>query len=284
MRDSLVNRQWRHSFRVLAAGLLSGLAASGLAAESSFGPLVFAGSGSNLPPVRLLAEAFGRIRSEIKIEVPASIGSHGGIRAAADGAVAAGLISRPLREGEKGLGLTVLPYARTAVVIGAHPSVADEGITFEELVQIYRGAKTRWRDGREIIVLTREPGDSSIEVLERKIPGFQEAYAESQRAKRWTTLYTDQEMNRVLARTPYALGLSDTGAITAEQLPIKALKVNGVPPTPENVSSGRYPLVKTLAFVFQKDKLPTGARAFLEFVRSRDGGRILRANGYLPGE
>lgn len=255
-----------------------------LAGEAPSGSLVFAGSGSNLAVTRLLAEAFGRSRPEIKIDVPASIGSTGGIRAAAEGAIAVGLISRPLREQEKGLGLTVLSYARTAVIIGAHPSVADDGITSEGLVNIYRGAKSRWKDGREIIVLTREPGDSSIEVLEREVPEFKGAYAESVRARRWTTLYTDQEMHRVLARTSYAIGLSDMGAIAAERLPIKVLKVNGVLPTPENVLHGRYPLVKTLAFAFPKDKLPPGGKAFLDFVRSREGERVLRANGYLPAE
>lgn len=254
------------------------------AGETPFGPLVFAGSGTNLPITRLLAEAFGRAHPEIKIDVPTSIGSTGGIRAAADGGITVGLISRPLRENEKGLGLTVLPYARTVVVIGAHQGVTDDGITFEDLVNIYKGVKSRWKGGQEIVVLTREPGDSSIEVLEREVLGFKEAYAESQRTKRWINLYTDQEMNRVLARTPNAIGLSDMGAITAERLPIKALKVNGVFPTHENVQSGRYPLVKTLAFVFLKDKLPAGAKAFVEFVRSREGEKILRANGYLPGE
>ncbi|MBI4590699.1 MAG: substrate-binding domain-containing protein [Candidatus Rokubacteria bacterium] len=194
------------------------------------------------------------------------------------------MISRPLREPEKGLGLTVLPYARTAAIIGAHPTVTDDRITFEERLQIYKGTKTRWSDGREIIVLTREPGDTSIEVLEREIPGFAPAYAESHKAKRWTTLYTDQGMNRVLARTPYAIGFSDMGTITAERLPIKVLKMNGVLPTPENVLSGRFPLVKRLAFVFLKDKLPDGAKAFLDFVRSSEGGKVLRASGYLPAK
>lgn len=252
------------------------------AGERSSGPLVFAGSGTNLPITRLLAEAFERDHPRIKIEIPASIGSTGGIRAAAERAVAVGLISRPLRERESGLGLAVLPYAKTAVVIGVHPTVLEDGVTFEDLLQIYRGTKSRWKDGREIIVLTREPGDSSLEVLGREIPGFEAAYAESQRAKRWTTLYTDQEMQKVLARTPYAIGLSDLGAIIVEKLPIKALSVNGVPPTPENVRLGRYPLVKTLSFVFFESALPAGAKAFLEFVRSRQGQKILREKGYLP--
>lgn len=165
----------------------------------------------------------------------------------------------------------VMGYARTAVVIGVHPSVPEDEISFEDLVNIYRGTKTRWRNGQEIIVLTREPGDSSIEVLERQIPGFKKAYAESRQAKRWTTLLTDQEMNRVLARTPHAIGLSDMGALTVERLPIKPLKINGIPPATADVRSAKYPLVRTLVF-----------EAFLHFVRSSDGERILTANGYLP--
>lgn len=252
------------------------------AAEPS--SLIFAGGGSGVPIVRLLAEAFARARPDVRIDVPASIGTSGGIRAAADGAITVGLIARPLRDTEKGLGLTALTYARTAVVIGAHPRVADNNITVAELVEVYRGKKTRWRDGQEIIVLTREPGDSVIEVLQERVPGFSEAYAESQRTKRWTTLYSAQQMNEVLARTPYAIGVSDMGVITSERWPIKVLNYNGVYPLPQYVTNGRYPLVKILAFVFRREGLPTGARAFMDFVRSKDGTRILRASGYLPGE
>jgi phosphate transport system substrate-binding protein len=252
------------------------------AGDPSPAPLVFAGSGTNLAITRLLVEAFRQEHPQVNIQVPASIGSTGAIRAAAERAVTVGLISRPLRGGESGLGLTVLPYAKTAVVIGVHPTVPDDGVTFEDLLQIYRGTKSRWKNGREIVVLTREPGDSSLEVLGRAIPGFEAAYAESQRAKRWTTLLTDQEMHKVLAETPYAIGLSDLGAITVERLPIKALNVNGIPPTAENARSGKYPLIKTLSFAFFEGTLPAGAKTFLEFVRSRQGEKIIRDKGYLP--
>lgn len=245
-------------------------------------PLVFAGSGSNVGIVRRLAEAYRRAHPDVTIEVPPSIGSTGGIRAAASGAIAVGLISRPLRPPEAGLGLTVVPFARTPVVIAAHPGVIDDGLTLDDLVAIYRGERTRWRDGREIIVLTREPGDSSIEVLERAVPGFKEAYADSHRLKRWTVLATDQEMTRVLAKTPYALGLSDAGAMATEQLAIKALAVNGVPPSAESVAGSRYPLVKELAFAFRGDRVPAAARAFMDFVGSPDGRTLLRRYGYLP--
>lgn len=275
--------------RTLTVGVLLPVASTMLsmrvtAADIRPGTLVFAGAGSNVPIILLLAEAFGRTRPDVNIHVPASIGSTGGIRAVADRAIAVALIARPLREQERGMGLTVVPYARTAQAIAVHPSVADEEITFDEIVQIYRGKKTRWRDGREIVVLTREPGDSMTELMERHVPGFKEAYAESWQTRRWKVLYTDQDMNRWLANTPHGIGFSDMGQITGGRLPLKVLKLNGVLPTPESVLSGRYPLVKTQAFVFRPDGLPAGARAFMDFVRSREGERILRTNGYVPTE
>jgi phosphate transport system substrate-binding protein len=287
MNGSRWSNAWKR--RVISIGMLGWLTLMGalprnaLAAEIQSSPLVFAGSGSNLAITRLLAEAFRRIHPGSTIEIPASIGSGGGTRAAADGAITVGLISRPLKESERGWGLTVLPYARTAVVVAANPTVADDGLTFEELVQIYRGLKSRWSDEREIVVLAREAGDSSVEVLQREIPGFAAAFADSSRTRRWKTLYTDQEMTRMLAVTPNALGPSDLGTIMSERSPIKVLKLEGIAPTPENVRSGRYRLVKTLAFAFRRDQLPAQAQAFLDFVRGPEGAKILQASAYLPG-
>lgn len=245
-------------------------------------PITVAGSGANLAAIRLLSRAFMAQRPGLTINVPDSIGSSGGIRAAVDGAIDLGLVSRPLRADEASLGLSVVPYARTGIVIGAHPTVTDDDVTFDDLVAIFRGTKTRWSDGRNIIVLTREPGDSSIEVLEARVPGFKEAYRDSQRANRWTMLTSDQEMNRILAKTAHALGLSDLGTIVTERLPIKPLRVNGVAPSTENIASGRYRLVKTLAFVVRPETLRPPAKAFMDFAGSREGQRLLAANGFLP--
>jgi phosphate transport system substrate-binding protein len=278
-----------HSRSVIrAAGILAPalafliLSGPAMAGQTPGTTLVFAGSGTNLPIIRVLAKAFQRTHPGISIDVPASIGSASGIKAAADGAIAIGLISRPLKENEKGLGLEVRNFARTPIIIGVHPSVAEDNVTFEELLDIYRGKKGKWKDGREIVVLTREPGDSSIDALEKEVPGFKGVYEESRQAKRWSILYKDLVMNETLAKTPSAIGLSDLGSVTIEKHAIKPLKVNGVTPTTNNLAGGKYPLYKTLTFVYRKDKLPAGARPFIDFVRSKEGEKILKANGYLP--
>lgn len=262
---------------VVVAGLPNGASAAAPARQ-----LVVAGSGSNIAIARVLGRAFERLHPDVKIEVPASIGSTGAIRAVADGAIGVGMIARPLAPKEQQLGLTVVPYARTAVVIGAHPSVPDDDITFDDLVKIYHGTRNRWRDGREIIVLTRQADDAFIVEFSAKVPGFKEAYAESQRAKRWVTLFTDRDANETLVKTPGGIGFSEMGTIALERLAIKALRVNGVAPTVENLAAGRYALSFALRYVLSPVRASADASAFVEFVRSAAGAKIIRASGLAP--
>ncbi|MGH7310909.1 MAG: substrate-binding domain-containing protein [Candidatus Rokuibacteriota bacterium] len=256
-------------------------ATSPAAAEITRQPLILAGCGSNVPITRLLVEAFTVTRPEIRMDVQ-PIGSTNAIWTAARGATSLGLISRPLTDEEQALGLTLVPYARTAVVIGVHPTVVEADITADDLIAIYRGTKRRWRDGGEIVLLTRERGDSSVQELRREVRGFGGAYLEGQAAAMRRTIYSEQEMHRLLAATPLAIGLSDLGTLAVERLAIKPLKVEGIAPTLDHLASGLYPLTKTLAFAFREDSARPEVHAFLDFVRSAEGAKILRENGYLP--
>ena len=244
--------------------------------------LIAAGSGVNLGITQLLANAFTAGHPQVTINIPGSIGSNGAVKAVADNAITFGLMSRPLKEAEKSPGLVVRPYARVPIVVGAHAAVADDEITFQELVDIYKGKKTRWKDGNEIIVLSREPFDSGFQLLEKEVPGFKDAIAESRQTKRWTVHFTDQDSNRAISTMRYAIGITDLGMIKVEHLNIKALRLNGIIPGPESLLSGQYPLSRQLSFLYRDETLPEGARAFLDFVRSVEGADILKSNGYLP--
>lgn len=269
---------------VIIAILVVASACNVLAAEKAQTRMLFAGAGSNLAITRLLAEEFMKSNQGVSIVVPGSIGSTGGIKAVHGGAIEVGLAARAPNAEEKKFGLTFLPYAKTIIVMGAHPTVKDDDITFDDLIRIYRGDKKRWRDGKEIIVLTRDDKESSIEVMYQLIPGFKEVHSDSLKARRWSIAFTDQDMNRMLVSTPYAIGITDSGAVKAEHLKIKTLTVNGIQPVPANVINGKYTLVKTLYFVFMKEKVNEKAKAFMEFVSSERGQKILKKNGYMRGE
>jgi phosphate transport system substrate-binding protein len=244
--------------------------------------LLFAGCDSNIPVTRMLARVFMQKHPNVRIRLE-TIGSTNGVALAAAGVIQLGLVSRPLRDSEEKLGLAFLPYATTAVVIGAAPGTPDAALTARDLLSFYRGTKLQWKSGREIVLLTREDGDSAVTSLKRLMPGFAEAYAAGSHTGHWTITYSEPTMHEALMTFPFALGLSDLGTITLEQLPIKMLSVDGIAPTLDNVASGTYPFTKTLGFVWRKDVLPDSARSFVDFVQSPEGTAILTSSGYLPG-
>lgn len=105
--------------------------------------LIFAGSGVNLEITRILAKQFQKTHPKIKISVPASIGSRGAIQAVVDKAITVGMISRPLKEKEKNLGLTITPFAQMPLAVAVHPSVSDSDITSIQLNDIYQGKQSQ---------------------------------------------------------------------------------------------------------------------------------------------
>ncbi|MCA9701463.1 MAG: substrate-binding domain-containing protein, partial [Myxococcales bacterium] len=154
-----------------------GLEAPGKAAVHERAPkpgnlLRLAGSGSNLPLTRALADAFVATRPWLRIRVHESIGSGGGIKAIDDQVIEIGLASRPLKEREQQLGLVAVPYARVAVVVAANPSVPVRSVAREELLDYWGKRRTHWDDGSPVVVLQREPGDSSHLAAAKAIPGF----------------------------------------------------------------------------------------------------------------
>jgi phosphate transport system substrate-binding protein len=241
--------------------------------------LRMAGSGSNLPITRELSAAFSLAESQHAV-VHASIGSSGGIQALLDGAIDIALVSRPLRDGEHEQGLVAIPYARVPVVVAVHASVPETHITRQQLVEIFDGTRRTWSDGSRIVVLQREHGDSSHTAIDRVVPGFAEANDRAYEAARWRVLYRDDAMREAVADTTGAIGLFGVGAIPSS-LPIKALAIDDVLPSPGALRSGAYPFHKDFALVTRG--APQGpAAAFVAFVLSSAGRELIEASGALP--
>jgi phosphate transport system substrate-binding protein len=243
--------------------------------------LRLAGSGTNVPVTRRLAAAFAAGHPGRHVVVHESIGSTGGIRAVADGAVSLGLLSRPLRPRERRLSLRVIPYARVAVVIAAHPDVGDEPVTRQGLLDLYSGTRQRWRNGRRVHVVQRERGDSALLAVGSALPGFEAVDRGARRTQRWRVVYQDNALREALLATPGAVGLFDLGAILSDRLSLRVLAYEGHRPSAADPLPAGYPFHKDLAFVSAGP--PAGlAAAFLGFVASAAGADILRRHGYLP--
>jgi phosphate transport system substrate-binding protein len=240
-----------------------------------------AGSGAMTPLASLLGAAWASHAGAPSVVVEPSVGSTGGVYAAADGAVDLGLVARPLKEQERKLGLTLVPVARDAVVLAAHPSVAVDGVTSEELVALFSGTRTTFTDGSPVTVFLRDRDDSAHAALEQLVPGLQAAREASYQTNRFRVLSHDDAMGGALAMTPGAIGVYGLGALVASRLPLKALMLDGVKPSLATLESGGWRASRALGFVVRADRLER-ARAFLSFVAGPEGTALARANGYLP--
>lgn len=241
--------------------------------------LHIAGSGSCVPLARMLAGSAMQ-RSDLSPEVHASIGSGGGIRALQDGAIELAVVSRGLRDEEVASGLVYTPFARIPVVVAAGLDVPDRTVTYDDLDALFEGRRTKWSDGTNVVVLLREAGDSSHRVVEAVMPEFAAITGQARADGAFRVLYHDGAMQVALANTPGAVGLHGNG-VDPSLAGFRALAVDGVEPTGDNVESGAYPFVKELGFVTIGP--PAGeAKAFIDYVLSPEGRALLRVRGAVP--
>jgi phosphate transport system substrate-binding protein len=245
------------------------------------GVLHLAGSDSNIPLTRALAERFHGKNPDDHVVVFDSIGDAGGVQAVYDDVIDLGLVSRALAEPEAALGLFVTPYARVPVVVAVHLGVPDDSITVPELLDIYAARKTAWSDGTPIVVLQRERGDASHLAVATAVPDFDTVNEAAYRESRWRVVDSDQAMQEALSITAGAVGLFDLGAIVLQRLPVRPLRIDGIAASEASVQSGRYPFAKDLAFVSADE--PGGLIGELvRFVHGDEARRLMRASGYIP--
>ena len=239
------------------------------------------GTGAMTPLSRQLVAAWPKAPGSLRFVVEPSVGSGGGARAAAEGAVDLGMIARPLTPSENALGLLAIPVAIDAVVVAANRDVPLDGLERSKLVDLVAGRTAAFPDGSIATVLLRDREESANQTLEHEIPGLEAAREEAYRAHRLRVLYHDDAMGEALAATPGSIGVFSLGAITIAELPLKVLSIDTVRPSLTTITNGEWKAVRTLSFVVRKDRLDR-VRAFLDFVASSAGQRLIKRSGYQP--
>ena len=228
-----------------------------------------------------LARAFNRdIAADLTVIVEPSVGTGGGIRAAQDGAVDLGLVSRSLTPAELSLGLDLHWIGTGVVALGAHPSLEVDDLSSAELIALYQGKNLALGEsGMRPTLLLRDREESANLALERVIPALQGPREEAYRSRRFRVIFHESAMSEALLTTPGAIGLVDLGAAFASRL--KVLSIDGVLPSLDAVRAGRWKATRPLGFVLRPDRRER-ARPFLAFSRSPRGGEILGSQGALP--
>jgi phosphate transport system substrate-binding protein len=74
-----------------------------------------------------------------------------------------------------------------------------------------------------------------------------------------------------------AIGYISLGSLNDS---VKAMKIDGVPPTPENIKNGSYKISRPFNIV-TKGNLSVVAEDFVDFILSSDGQKVVEQNGYI---
>lgn len=177
---------------------------------------IAAGTGVGLPLLRAVPSLQG---AGVAWWVPESIGSRGALAAVADGAIDAGCIS--LLAGEQpptehqGVSLASMHLGRSRVSFHAHANVPVQTIAADTLRDLLAGRQRQWSDGQPVVLVVREPGDTSERLLGAWDASLPPLLDTARAEGRVVVALTDQEAAEAITGIPGAFGLLDEGLVAA---------------------------------------------------------------------
>jgi phosphate transport system substrate-binding protein len=90
---------------------------------------------------------------------------------------------------------------------------------------------------------------------------------------------SDQDAADDVERIGGAIGASSLSLLISEKRTLRALKLDGVEPTPANIASGAYRHYKKL-FLVTDAQSPAAAQRFVAFIQSPAGRKVLAQTGH----
>lgn len=246
---------------------------SGCARGIAENEIIVAGSTSVEPFADKWAEVYMEKHPNIIVNVQGG-GSSAGIQAAEYGVADIGTCSRELKPEEKDLNEIIVAYDGLAIIV--HPTNKIDDLTIEQIKQIFAGQIRNWQEfggkDKAMTVVTREEGSGTR-------GAFQELVMKKERIFKGAIVQdSNGTVREIVANDPNAIGYISLGLVNDK---VKALKLDGIIATDENIVTKRYNLVRPFLFV-TKDN-PTGeVKNFIDFVLSQEGQELIRKEGLIP--
>lgn len=240
-----------------------------------------AGSRTCLPLFQILAEAYKTKHPDVDIVFLPGAHSLAGIQGVHNGTLDIGLVSRELTPEETKLGLKYYVVSLDGLAVFTNPSVKIKNLTTDRVKAIYAGEITNWSEvggpDQKIIVLDRAEDESAKIILRQYVLGNMPTTPNA------TLMFFESDMVRALETTPYAIGYLSLGYAISRSLALNVVSLDGNAPTAKNIYNGTYRVVRPLGIVVKRE--PAGlAKAFLDFVFSKNGQRVMEKNGYAAAK
>lgn len=258
---------------MLAVSLLTGCSSN---TESSAKSVSTDGSTSMEKVIGTLGESFMNEQADVKFTYNPT-GSGSGIQAVLDGRCDIGLSSRALKEDEKAKGLTETVLCLDGISVVVHPENSVEDLTLDQLASIYKGEIKNWsevggKDG-EIVLIGREAGSGTRD-------GFESITDTKDKCDYDQELTSTGDVITTVSGNPNAIGYASMASVKGS---VKAITVDGIEATEENVQLGTYPIQRPFVMVTNEAKaLSESAQAFFDYCLSDNVKELIRQAGAVP--
>ena len=260
-------------FLLTAGGLVFSLALTAGCGGQKRAAVVVAGSTSVQPYVEVLAEEYEIIYPEREVDIQGG-GSSAGITAAESGTADIGMSSRVLYPEEQAMWSVEISKDGLAVIV--HPDNPVYNLSLNEIRHIYSSPSAIWSDvggsDHSIHVIAREEGSGTRSAFEDLVMG----------GVLITPKAIIQDSNgavrQLVSNDINSIGFISLGLVDHT---VKALQMDSIAPSWENVTKGDYTLFRP--FLFITPEPPTGhVKEFIDFALSANGQGILASEGLIP--
>lgn len=243
-----------------------------------------AGSTTVMPLVEASAEEWNRLQNEFRVSVTGG-GSGVGIKNAAEGLADIAMSSRDVKAEEiasYGDRFVEFLVAYDAIAVVVSDPIYEAGVTDlsrEEVRAIYSGEVANWKDlggpDERIYVVAREVGSGTRDTFNGMVMGSEVAETPG------VTTYhgSNAEVKTAVTRSDKAIGY--VGMNYLEGGAFRAVAFQGVEARKETIKGDSYPLSRALHLYTFGDPGP-GARAFIDFILSEEGQKIVAESGFVP--
>ncbi|GAA0128207.1 phosphate ABC transporter substrate-binding protein [Methanococcus maripaludis] len=239
--------------------------------------LKISGSTTVLPIAEEAAKQFMSENNNYMIEVTGG-GSGLGVKESGENLNDIGMASREIKSSELEAypGLIAYGIAKDGVAIIVHPENSVSSLTQEQIIAIYAGEITNWNEvGGEdapITVYTRDEESGTREVF------FEKALNKGNITKKAVVVASNGAMKSSVKADVNGIGYLSIGYLDSS---VKGCKYEGVVPTEANVVSGTYTVSRTLNIITNGEPSQE-AKAFIDFLLSSEGQKIVVEEGYIP--
>ena len=240
------------------------------------GSISMVGSTSMEKLANALSEAFMEEYPDVTVTAE-FVGSGAGIEAVTNGTADIGNSSRSLKDEEKAAGVAENIVAIDGIAVCVDPANEVADLTKEQLTNIYNVTVTNWKEvggaDEPIIVIGREAGSGTR-------GAFEELVDLKDACKYANELDSTGAVIAKVASTPGAIGYASLDALDDS---VKALSLEGVEATAENIKAGNYFLSRpfvmaTKGEISEQNDL---VQAWFDFVLGDEGQQIASEVGLI---